>query len=123
MLTLTWKPNKTIEWNHQHWNRKYDLSESGEEWPTAWDGTEAQWRTCIFPRLCRFLPAGSQLEITPGFGCWTGYLLQNCGAYLGVDLRDRCVAACEKRYADVRVKNRCTYAAARSSAAAARVFL
>lgn len=88
----------TIAWNLEKWDRTYDWAHGGEEWSATWGGTEAEWRSGILPRVCRFLPTGSILEIAPGFGRWTEHLIPNCSTYLGVDLAERCVTACADRF-------------------------
>jgi SAM-dependent methyltransferase len=40
------------------------------------------------------------LEIAPGFGRWTQFLIQQCDHYVGVDIAERCVRACRERFAD-----------------------
>ena len=40
----------------------------------------------ILPRIARFLPAGSMLEIAPGHGRWTAYLREHCDTLAIVDL-------------------------------------
>jgi SAM-dependent methyltransferase len=81
------------------WEESYDWSRQGEEWSQAWGGSEAQWFGCVFPRIHRFLPAGTILEIAPGFGRWTRFLAGLCSQYVGVDLSARCVEFCQRRFA------------------------
>lgn len=92
-------PMPTVAWNQEKWNQDYRWTDAGDEWSGVWGGPEAEWRSCIFPRIATFLPTGSLLELGPGFGRWTQYLLPTCTSYLGVDLADRCIAACEERFA------------------------
>lgn len=61
-------------------------------------GAEAQWFGAILPRIQRFLPAARILELGPGFGRWTHYLLGYCDQLIGVDLSPRCVRACTERF-------------------------
>lgn len=90
----------TVTWNKNEWDGGYDWPSSGDEWSVAWGGPHSQWITCIWPRVAEFLPASSVLEIAPGYGRWTQYLLPQSTSYAGVDLSAACVAACEKRFAD-----------------------
>ena len=39
------------------------------------------------------------VEIGPGFGRWTAYLLGECAALVGVDVTARCVEVCRERFA------------------------
>lgn len=76
----------------------YSWPEQGSEWSQEWGDPETHWFATILPRIHRFLPAKRVLEIAPGFGRWTGYLLDQSESYIGVDLNSECVAACEKRF-------------------------
>lgn len=86
------------DWNHATWNRTYDWSQQGEEWSQAWGGSEAQWFNVIYPRIHAFLPAGSILEIAPGFGRWTNFLRGYCSQLTIVDLAAKCIDACRQRF-------------------------
>jgi SAM-dependent methyltransferase len=88
-----------LNWNKTTWDSTYAWQDNGEEWSTAWGGSEAQWFGCIYPRLHRFLPAPRILEIAPGFGRWTKYLIAACDEFVGIDLSAKCVDACRKRFA------------------------
>ena len=88
----------TLEWNSSIWDATYDWSEAGEEWSQCWGGSECQWYGSIFPRIARYLPAPAVLEIAPGFGRWTRFLLKDCHRLTGVDLSERCVHFCRKRF-------------------------
>jgi SAM-dependent methyltransferase len=88
-----------MEWNVTTWNRTYDWSRQGEEWSQAWGSSEAQWFNVIYPRVHAFLPAGSILEIAPGFGRWTNFLRRYCSQLTIVDLAAQCIEACQQRFA------------------------
>jgi SAM-dependent methyltransferase len=83
-----------LSWNTAFWNGNYDWKTGGEEWSEAWGGSEAQWFGSLYPRLHRFLPAKSVIEIAPGFGRWTKFLIPNSSEYIGIDLSQECVDAC-----------------------------
>jgi hypothetical protein len=68
----------TVEQNLQLWNSIYGWTQQGEEWSSAWGGSEAQWLGAIFPRIRAFIPTDSILEIAPGFGRWTNFLKRWC---------------------------------------------
>lgn len=87
-----------LEWNHNIWNEKYNWDNLGEEWSDKFGGSEAQWFGSILPRIHRFLPAKNTLEISPGFGRWTNYLLNNTENYVGVDLSAKCINHCINRF-------------------------
>jgi ubiquinone/menaquinone biosynthesis C-methylase UbiE len=89
----------TIELNQAVWT-DYDWSDSGEIWAGAWGGSRMMWQGTILPRLYRFLPTGRVLEIAPGFGRVTQYLVQCATEIVGVDVTERCVEGCRKRFAN-----------------------
>lgn len=87
--------------NRAVWNRSYDWSHAGDEWSEAWGGPDMQWFGTLLPRVQALVPAKHVLEIAPGHGRWTKYLLGHAQtAYLGVDISQRCVAYCRQRFAD-----------------------
>jgi SAM-dependent methyltransferase len=87
-----------LEWNKTLWNDQYTWPESGDEWSKYWGGPRAQWYGAIFPRITRWLPAQRVLEIAPGFGRWTQFLLRQTTEFYGVDLSARCVQRCRQRF-------------------------
>jgi SAM-dependent methyltransferase len=91
-----------VNWNKSTWGTTYAWPEGGDEWSVAWGGSEAQWFGALFPRLHRFLPARRILEIAPGFGRWTQYLLPACDEFVGVDLSAKCTDACRERFAEAK---------------------
>ena len=66
-----------------------------------WGDAAAQWYGTIYPRIRYFLPTSSVLEIAPGFGRWTEFLLENCETLVGVDVSPVCVEACRERFSGV----------------------
>jgi SAM-dependent methyltransferase len=88
----------SIEWNQSVWGRNYPWPNQGEEWSVAWGGADTQWFATILPRIRNFLPAKLLLEIAPGYGRWTAYLLSLCDEYVGVDVAETCVNACKQRF-------------------------
>jgi 2-polyprenyl-3-methyl-5-hydroxy-6-metoxy-1,4-benzoquinol methylase len=90
-----------VAWNDSYWSKQYLWTDGGEEWSQAWRGSEAQWYGSLLPRLHSFLPVQSILEIAPGRGRWTQYLLPSCNRYLGIDLSDECTSFCRRRFEDI----------------------
>jgi ubiquinone/menaquinone biosynthesis C-methylase UbiE len=90
----------SIEKNIDKWNEEYGWEVSGDEWSQPWGNPNAQWFGSIYPRIQGFLPASTILEIAPGFGRWTEFLLPNCDKLIGVDVAPKCVEACTRRFAD-----------------------
>lgn len=87
----------SIPSNVKFWE-DYDWGQRGEEWSRWWGGPDAQWYGTILPRIHSFLPAGSILEIAPGYGRWTQYLKDHCERLVAVDLNARCIEACKARF-------------------------
>ena len=81
-------------WNDHGWRR------GGDRWSRDWGGPDYHWSGMLYPRLHEFLPAGTIVEIAPGYGRWTQYLVQLCDRLIGVDLAIKCVEACRERFAD-----------------------
>ncbi len=59
-----------------------------------------QWYGSLLPRIHAFLPTVTLLEIAPGYGRWTQYLKDLCQQLIVVDLSEKCIAACQERFAD-----------------------
>jgi SAM-dependent methyltransferase len=91
----------SIDANLETWTRgEGDWWDEGDGWSEDWGGPPAQWWGTLYPRLRPFLPAQRLLEIAPGHGRWTQFLLDDCETYAGVDLTPNCVLACERRFKD-----------------------
>jgi ubiquinone/menaquinone biosynthesis C-methylase UbiE len=85
--------------NFAVWGGEYDWSRAGEEWSEAWGSSEAQWHGTLLPRIHRFLPSETILEIAPGYGRWSQYLREHCDRLVLVDLSEQCIDACRERFA------------------------
>lgn len=85
--------------NERVWTRDYDWQNGGEEWSQLWGSSERQWSRVVRPRIGDLLPAPVVLEIAPGYGRWTEYLKDLCDRLIVVDLSDRCIDACRRRFA------------------------
>lgn len=70
----------------------------GDEWSSAWGGVEKQWHEYILPRINAFVPTSTILEIAPGFGRWTQFLKDLCENLVVVDLSEKCIRHCQKRF-------------------------
>lgn len=88
----------TRDENKDTWTR-YDWTQGGDDWSVGWGSSRMLWYGTILPRIHFLLPARSLLEIAPGFGRVTAYLLEHCEHYTGVDITPRCVEACRARFA------------------------
>lgn len=90
-----------LNWNASLWGTDYSWPGAGDEWSAPWGGSEPQWFGSLYPRLHRLLPAASILEIAPGHGRWTKFLLPACENYLGIDLNQSCADVCTTRFNQV----------------------
>jgi SAM-dependent methyltransferase len=86
-----------IQMNKKWWGT-YDWSAQGENWSETWGGSDIQFFGSILPRIRRFLPSTSVLEIAPGYGRWSQYLLSLSDNYIGIDLNEDCIAHCRERF-------------------------
>lgn len=63
-------------------------------------GTDYLWYGIIFFRILPFVPTSKILEIAPGYGRCTQYLLGLCKRLQIVDLNQNCINFCKKRFSD-----------------------
>ena len=88
----------SVDWNKRIWDEKHHWDLHGDEWSSAWKNSEMQWYFSIFPRIHKFLPAKSILELGPGHGRWSQFLSHNCHELHLVDLSQSCIEFCRKRF-------------------------
>jgi SAM-dependent methyltransferase len=93
----------TIEWNQRRWGQEHNWSEHGDEWSYSFGSAAAHWYAFLLPRLYRFLPdpaaADSRIvEIAPGHGRWTQFLLNHCKQLSGYDVSQGCIDYCQSRF-------------------------
>jgi hypothetical protein len=91
----------TVEENQATWGEAYEWPDGGDEWSTAWGGVDSQWYSTLYPRIRPFVPTGVILEIAPGFGRWTQFLVDQCDSYIGVDIVEKCIDHCRQRFAAI----------------------
>jgi 2-polyprenyl-3-methyl-5-hydroxy-6-metoxy-1,4-benzoquinol methylase len=87
------------EQNKGRWDKTYDWQRGGDEWSADFGGTEALWFFILYPRIHRFIPAPTILEIAPGFGRWTQFLKAQCQSLTAVDISQKCIDHCKLRFA------------------------
>src|SRR5205807_774882 len=90
----------TLDENIINWTTTLDWSERGDDWSRWWGDTSAEWYGAILPRIHAMVPAGTILEIAPGYGRWTQYLKDLCQRLVIVDLTEKCITHCRERFAD-----------------------
>lgn len=88
----------TIAENKTAWTG-YDWSKAGEEWSASWGSAAHQWAYTWLSRVAAFLPASAVLEIAPGFGRWSRFLIDRCETYYGIDLAEPAIEACRRNFA------------------------
>lgn len=71
---------------------------NGDVWSDPWGGTPYLWYTTILPRILRYLPAKTILEISPGHGRCTQFLKDLCEKLIIVDLSQTCIDYCKNRF-------------------------
>lgn len=89
----------SVSENLRNWSADWDWSRRGDEWSVWWGGTPALWYGALLPRIHAFVPAGTILEIAPGYGRWTQFLKELCDQLVIVDLTDGCIDHCRERFA------------------------
>lgn len=88
----------SIDVNKDIWDKSYQWKSHGEEWSQGWGGSDMQWFGTILPRIKNFLPAKTTLEIAPGHGRWTEFLLNYSEQIKIVDLSKTCIEKCKERF-------------------------
>ncbi|MBI3319257.1 MAG: class I SAM-dependent methyltransferase [Candidatus Omnitrophica bacterium] len=75
----------------------YDWSRGGQEWSKT-----PEWQASVVEHLLKphVPPSSRVLEIGPGAGRWTQYLLERARWVIGVDVTPRCIALCRERFRD-----------------------
>jgi len=84
--------NKYI-WENWNWSAR------GEEWTPSSEWKASVVRTFLDPF---FTDRSVILELGPGAGRWTEYLLEKCDRLIGVDISETSVRECERRFHDSR---------------------
>jgi SAM-dependent methyltransferase len=91
----------SLEANKHKW-ANHDWSREGEEWSTLGGGGERWWHGILLPRLLPMLaalpPRPHVLEIAPGHGRWTQYLLRHAGTLTAIDIDQGCLDACRAKF-------------------------
>ncbi|MBT4166183.1 class I SAM-dependent methyltransferase [archaeon] len=88
----------SLEKNKIVWGEEYDWSKKGEEWSQPWGNSKYMWLGTILPRISDLLPTKHILEIAPGYGRVTQYLIPFCEKLSIVDLNKNCIDFCKKRF-------------------------
>lgn len=89
---------QNIGWNVNKWNDEYLWPDQGEEWSHEWGSSWHQWQMTILPRIKCGLPAANIIEIAPGYGRWSRFLIPNCKNYIGIDISENAINQCKSRF-------------------------
>jgi len=87
-------PPNTIEANLEEWQH-WDWADKGEEWTIS-----PAWKASIVESVLKpNVPEGCRvLEIGPGGGWWTEFLIARAAHVSAVDLTPRCIEVCRERF-------------------------
>jgi SAM-dependent methyltransferase len=91
----------SVDLNRKWWEgteSATSLARAGNNWSDAYGDPDTQWFGSLLPRIYRFVPAGTILEIAPGFGRWTQHLHRLATRLVAVDLSELCIQACRERF-------------------------
>jgi ubiquinone/menaquinone biosynthesis C-methylase UbiE len=72
----------------------------GEEWSSEWGGLFMQWYVALLPRIYKFIPAQTILEIGAGQGRFAKYLKEYTENLILVDLSETCIETCKVRFSE-----------------------
>jgi SAM-dependent methyltransferase len=99
------KAENTIDENHAIWNDQHAWPSDGDEWNgsakfcgqpyDAWKDSLVE--TFLLPHLT---PTSRVLEIAPGHGRWSSYLVEQAAHVDLVDLSESCISFCRDKFAD-----------------------
>ena len=84
------------------WGNPDNWVNEGHEWSTYFGTTGNLWNI-IYPKFSNYLK-GEVLEISPGYGRMTSYLLTKINDLSVVDLNDNCIEKCKSKFGN-KIKN------------------
>jgi ubiquinone/menaquinone biosynthesis C-methylase UbiE len=87
--------NTSVARNYEKWTN-YDWGEAGEEWTSS-----PEWKQSLIDEaMLKYMNSSNDvLEVGPGAGRWTEALQKVAQNLLVVDLSDKCIELCRKRFA------------------------
>jgi SAM-dependent methyltransferase len=90
----------SIDENINTWNDPsvWALFKQGESWSEWFGSTEILWNSFLYPRIYKFFENKDVLEIAPGTGRLTQYLLRSAKNYVGYDLSEYCINYCKNKF-------------------------
>ena len=90
----------TLEDNKNMWELDVVWKYGGEQWSMAWGGPRMQWYGSIMPRIHRYIPANTILEIGSGYGRFSQFLKDYAENLILVDISEKGIEACKSRFSD-----------------------
>jgi hypothetical protein len=87
----------------RHWNEENAFTENGDEWSGRFGSTENLYNQLLQDKVEKYCK-GEGLEIAPGWGRITEYLIPNCNSLSLVDLNEYCISKCVNRFGN-RIKS------------------
>lgn len=92
--------------NLEEWDRRHKWTEGGDEWKgqaAACGVPYDEWKRVLVSSLIDpYAALGARiLEIGPGHGRWTEYLVQRAGKMILVDLSPQCLEHCRERFREL----------------------
>lgn len=83
-----------VDFNYDTWNN-WDWEKAGEEWTES-----EEWKNALINDVMKAnIGSGDTiLEIGPGAGRWSEHLQQMASLLILVDLTDKCIEVCKKRF-------------------------
>jgi SAM-dependent methyltransferase len=91
----------TLEDVKREFSRNEAWKDFGDEWSVAWGNARVQWYGSIMPRIQRFVPTDTIVEIAPGMGRWTQFLAGLSNRLEIVDVAPNCIEYCKKRFSHI----------------------
>jgi ubiquinone/menaquinone biosynthesis C-methylase UbiE len=84
----------SVAMNYEIW-QNWDWDDGGEEWTES-----VEWKNSLIKNiLLKYMARGGRLlEIGPGAGRWTEVLQRVAGHLIAVDVSDRCIELCRKKF-------------------------
>jgi len=82
------------------WNNPDMWTEKGDEWSKSFGNSETLWKEVLYPKLNRFL-SGDVLEIAPGQGRITQFLIPLSSRLDIVDMNQYCLDSCRERFSGI----------------------
>jgi ubiquinone/menaquinone biosynthesis C-methylase UbiE len=90
--------------NLQLWDHDYDWTADGDEWEYQADRSGvsySEWKSSLVSHLIEPYARDAQvLEIAPGHGRWTEFIIGMCRHAVLVDVGSRCLEYCRTRFAE-----------------------